>query len=175
MVENSKRYAKGCTASCMNCKNLKNCKLKDIILSEIKCCDYAKEGCIYYKGKGKQMPPIERVKSTGKSYESWATRVFPDAKYPELLPYLYSRILEEYGECCLMQSKTYSNIEAKNIFCGYARMVCSDLIEVQKFYKRSEATMVNCARKGLKINNELTKEIKKYIKKHTKSKINLVV
>ena len=39
--------------NCYECKNLPNCRLRDIILNpDIKKCNYAKEGCIYYKGDG---------------------------------------------------------------------------------------------------------------------------
>lgn len=42
------------SASCTNCERLNDCMLKSDILSEIEVPDFAKEGCLKYKGEGEQ-------------------------------------------------------------------------------------------------------------------------
>ena len=40
------------TKNCLNCLNIENCRLRHLIRNpEIKTCNYAKEGCRWYKGE----------------------------------------------------------------------------------------------------------------------------
>lgn len=49
------KYNKECTASCLNCDKLNDCRHNYFILhKELSCSDYAKEGCVHYSGSGVQ-------------------------------------------------------------------------------------------------------------------------
>lgn len=48
--------------SCFNCLRLETCRLRDLIKNpNIKTCNYAKEGCIHYRGEVEGKNDKERV------------------------------------------------------------------------------------------------------------------
>lgn len=57
--------------TCLICSSLNNCRLKDFILNkEIKTCNYAKEGCVHYRGVGfvHLINKVGKLRSTDKDH-----------------------------------------------------------------------------------------------------------
>jgi hypothetical protein len=161
----SVNYAAEITASCLNCSVLDTCRLKQYILDpNVTYCDYAKEGCIHYKGKGKQPEQQKR------RYDDWKNKNFPIVEADKnALEVVRKEIVKKYGEQSLLHKTRKSEPEAKNVFCYIARHITSNINLVREFLPNKEKTLLTYARRGGRLKDDfkdnLLKKVLKDIKK----------